>query len=196
VLAGCLLPLVVLGVRAARGGLGANPITEAINQLGLLALLSLLLSLACTPLRILGGWSWPIRIRKTLGVMAFVFACLHFLTYIGLDRVFALRAILADVAERPFLAVGFAALVLMAPLAATSTAAMLKRLGAARWRRLHRLAYVVAILGIVHFVMRVKKDVSEPLVYGALLALLFGVRIFEWARRRAPAKPAAGNVGS
>lgn len=185
VVTGGLVPAAVLALRACRGALGANPIAEALNQAGLLALVLLLSSLAATPLKILTGFRWPIRIRKSLGLLGFFYACVHFLIYAGLDQAFALRAIGADVAERPFILVGFLALVLLVPLAITSTASMLKSLGFARWKRLHRLAYVVAILGVVHFFLRVKKDVSEPAVYGAVLAALFLVRIVNFVRERA-----------
>jgi sulfoxide reductase heme-binding subunit YedZ len=184
VFAGCLVPLAVLLLRAARSDLGANPIAEALNRLGLLALLLLIGSLTCTPLKVLFGWTWPIRIRKTLGNFAFFYAALHLCTYAGLDQRLDLRAVLADVVERPFIAVGMLAFAMLVPLAATSTARMLKRLGAERWKRLHRLAYVAGALGVVHFFLRVKQDVTEPLIYGAVLALLFAVRIAAWYRKR------------
>lgn len=189
VLTGGLVPLAVLVVGVARGTLGANPIAEALNQLGLLALVFLVASLACTPAKTIFGWTWPIRIRKTLGVYSFFYASLHFVTYAALDQGLALKAILADIGKRPFIMIGFAALLILAPLAATSTSGMLKRLGAARWKKLHRLAYAAAILGVVHFVLRVKKDVSEPAAYGALLALLFAIRIGASLRERRAARP-------
>lgn len=189
VLAGGLVPVAVLAAGLARGTLGANPIAEALNQLGLLALIFLVASLACTPAKTIFGWTWPIRIRKTLGVLSFVYASLHFLTYAALDQGLALKAILADIAKRPFIMVGFGALVILVPLAATSTSGMLKRLGAARWKKLHRLAYVAGVLGVVHFVLRVKKDVSEPAVYAAVLGLLFAIRIGAYVRERRAARP-------
>lgn len=184
VLTGALVPLAALALAVSRGALGANPIAEALNQLGLLALIFLLASLACTPIKLLTGHTWPIRIRKTLGLLAFFYACLHFVTYAVLDQSLAIRAILTDIGKRPFIMVGFAALVILIPLAVTSTANMRKRLGAARWTRLHKLAYAAAILGIVHFVLRVKKDLREPVVYGAVLGALFLVRIVERVRKR------------
>jgi sulfoxide reductase heme-binding subunit YedZ len=191
VVAGGLVPLAVIGIRAARGALGANPIAEAMNQLGLLALVLLVASLAATPLKILSGWTWPIRIRKALGLLGFSYVCTHFLVYAVVDQALALGAVVDDVLERPFILIGFTAFLMLIPLAATSTARMLKRLGFARWKRLHRLAYVAAGLGVVHFFLRVKKDVTEPLIYGAVLALLFGIRIAAWIRaRRATAKAA------
>ncbi|HVY45089.1 MAG TPA: protein-methionine-sulfoxide reductase heme-binding subunit MsrQ [Minicystis sp.] len=188
---GGALPAVWILARGLSHGLGANPIAEALNELGLLALALLVLSLACTPLRTLTGSAWPIRVRRALGLLAFFYALGHFLCYAVLDQGLALGAIAADVVERPFIFVGFAALVILTPLAVTSTATWTKRLGAARWKRLHRLAYLAGALGVVHFVLRVKKDVSEPAVYGALLGLLFAVRLVAFARDRAAKARAA-----
>ena len=184
--AGALAPLCLLLTRAARGDLGANPIAEALNELGLTALVLLIASLACTPLREVLGWTWAIGLRRMLGLFAFFYAALHFSTYIGLDQGLQFRAIFADVTKRKFIFAGFAAFVLLAPLAATSTAASVKRLGFPRWKRLHRLAYAAGVLGVVHFFLRVKKDVSEPAVYAAVLALLLLARVYVFARDRRP----------
>jgi sulfoxide reductase heme-binding subunit YedZ len=188
VFVGALVPLAALVARAAGGTLGAEPVAIALNRLGLLALIFLVASLACTPLKVVTGATWPVRLRRMLGLFGFFYAALHFLTYAAIDQGVDLRAIAADIAKRKFILVGFAALVLLAPLAATSTAAMVRRLGYARWKALHRLAYVAAGLGVVHFFLRVKKDVSEPAVYGAVLAVLFLVRIGAYLRRGAPAR--------
>jgi sulfoxide reductase heme-binding subunit YedZ len=193
VVAGSLVPFVVLAWRAARGALGANPIATAMNQLGLLALVFLCASLACTPFKILFGWKWPIRVRKTLGLFGFFTALLHFLVYLVLDQVLQIRAVIEDVIERPFIAVGFTALVLLVPLALTSTKDALQRLGPVRWKRLHRLAYLAAGLGVLHYVLRVKADLREPLVYGAVLAALLGVRVV--AALRNPLPPKGGGSG-
>lgn len=184
IVAGALVPLASIALRAAGGGLGANPISQALNELGLVALVLLVASLACTPLRLATGWSWPIRTRRTLGLLAFGYAVLHVATYVAIDQRFDLPTLVADLTKRPFIVVGFAALVLLVPLAATSTKAAVRRLGFHRWQRLHRLAYLAAGLGVVHFVWRVKKDVSEPAVYGVLLALLLGARLAAAARSR------------
>ncbi|WP_437722064.1 sulfite oxidase heme-binding subunit YedZ [Sorangium sp. So ce861] len=184
VVAGGLIPLAVLGLRARAGALGANAVAEALNQLGLLALVLLVASLAATPLKIVSGWTFPLRIRKALGLLAFFYACAHFLTYALVDQGLDVRAIVEDITERPFILAGFVALLLLVPLAATSTARMLKRLGAARWKRLHRLAYVAAVLGVAHFFLRVKKDATEPMIYAALLGALFAVRIVSAVLRR------------
>jgi sulfoxide reductase heme-binding subunit YedZ len=176
------LALLVLGF--VRGTLGANPIEYALNQTGMLALILLVASLACTPLKVVSGWTWPIRLRKLLGLLGFGYAVLHFLVYAGVDHGLDLPIILEDIAKRPFITVGFLALVLLVPLAVTSTNAMVRRLGFPLWQRLHRLAYVAASLGVVHFLWRVKKDLTEPLVYGAVLGLLFVIRIAEALRKR------------
>jgi sulfoxide reductase heme-binding subunit YedZ len=183
VLIGALVPLGVIAQAVVRGTLGADPVAIVLNKLGLLALILLFGSLAATPLKIVFGVTWPIRIRRLLGLLAFFYASLHFLTYLGVDQGFALGAIARDVLQRRFITVGFAALCLLVPLAITSTSGMLKRLGARRWKRLHRIVYLAAGLAAVHFVWRVKRDLSEPLVYAALLALLLCVRIFERRRR-------------
>lgn len=192
---GSLMPFALLAVRTVTGDLGANPIAEVMNQLGLLGLVFLVASLACTPLRILFGWKWPLAVRRTLGLFAFFTIIFHFFVYLVLDQGLALGAVLADVGERPFITLGFAALVLMVPLAVTSTKGSVKRLGAKRWRRLHQLAYVVGVLGILHYLLRVKADATEPILYGSVLAALLLVRVVDWARRRAKgAKPKAGST--
>jgi sulfoxide reductase heme-binding subunit YedZ len=174
---GALVPLAVTIYQAIRGTLSANPIAEVLNRLGLLALIFLILALAMTPLRALFGWSWPIRVRRMLGLFGFFFACLHLTTYVGFDQGFAFRAVLTDVVKRRFIFVGFAAFLLLVPLAATSTNSMVRRLGFRSWQRLHRLAYLATILGVIHFVWRVKKDVTEPVIYGSVLAVLLGFRL-------------------
>jgi sulfoxide reductase heme-binding subunit YedZ len=183
-LAGALVPLVVMVVRGLNGELGANPIGEALNQLGLLALIFLVAALVCTPLKLLFGWTWPIRIRRMLGLLAFFYAALHVSTYTGLDQFFDWPAIYADVTKRKFIFVGLAAFVLLIPLALTSTNAAVKRLGFVRWKRLHRLAYVAPILAVVHFILRVKKDEQEPMTYAVILAALLAIRVAAAARDR------------
>ncbi|HEY6728182.1 MAG TPA: ferric reductase-like transmembrane domain-containing protein [Polyangiaceae bacterium] len=184
VVTGSLVPLAVMAWRAAAGRLGANPIATALNQLGLLALVLLLASLACTPLRLASGWTWPARVRRALGLAAFGAACLHFLVYVALDQGFDLTALIADLVERPFILVGFVALVLLVPLALTSTKRSISALGYLAWSRLHRIAYLVAVLGVVHFYMRVKQDTTLPIALGALLVLLFAVRLLGAYQKR------------
>jgi sulfoxide reductase heme-binding subunit YedZ len=180
---------VAIAVRAARGTLGADPIAQALNQLGLTALVLLVASLACTPLRAVFGWTWPIRVRKEVGLFAFFYALLHVGTYAVLDQELVWRAVLADVVKRKFIFVGFAAFVLLIPLAATSTQAALRRLGFVRWKRIHRLVYVAAGLAAVHFIWRVKQDLREPLIYAAILAALLLVRVGFYLHSRRKAAP-------
>ena len=177
VLVGASVPLLSILLRARSGALGANPIAEALNELGLMALVLLIASLACTPLRTLVGWTWPIHVRRLLGLLAFAYATLHVAVYAGLDQGLDLRAVLADVFKRRFIFVGFAAFVMMAPLAWTSTKGAVRRMGYVRWKRLHLLVYPAALCAVVHFVWRVKKDLSEPLAYAAILAALLLVRV-------------------
>jgi sulfoxide reductase heme-binding subunit YedZ len=186
---GGLVPLAALIMAALQGTLGANPIAEIENGTGLTALVLLIASLACSPLRRLTGWTWPMRIRRALGLLAFGYALLHFLVYAVLDQGVDLGAILQDIAERPFITVGFAALVLLTPLALTSTTRSIRRLGYRRWIRLHQLVYLAAALAVIHFVWRVKIDVSQPLLYAALFGGLILVRLLFWLRQRSPQTP-------
>lgn len=180
-----LVPAARLGWLLWRDQLGANPISEVLNRLGFWTLVLLLASLAMTPLKLLTGWTWPIALRRLLGLLAFTYVCLHFGVYLGVDQFFDFGEIAGDIAKRPFITVGFAAFVLLIPLAITSTARMTKRLGARRWKRLHRLVYVSAVLGGVHFVWRVKSDLRQPLIFAAVLAVLLGVRVVAALRQRA-----------
>jgi sulfoxide reductase heme-binding subunit YedZ len=186
-----LVPLAVLLQKGLSNDLGANPV-ETINRFtGDWALRFLLLTLAITPLRRLFGWNALLRYRRMLGLFTFFYACLHFLSYAWLDQYFVLADIIRDVAKRPYITVGFACLLMLIPLAATSTNAMIRRLGARRWQALHRLVYFVGVGGIVHFLWLVKSDLREPLIYGAILAALLGFRLWHRARR-VPEAIAAG----
>jgi len=175
------LPAASLVVSALTDGLGANPVEQVTHTTGDWALRFLLLSLAVTPLRLLLGWSWAAPLRRTLGLTAFGYACCHYLTYLGLEHFFDWRLIVEDVLERRYVTAGFAAFLCLVPLAVTSTRAMIRRLGR-RWVSLHRLVYLAAALGVVHFLWLVKSDLREPLVYAVVLALLLGLRL---ARSRA-----------
>jgi sulfoxide reductase heme-binding subunit YedZ len=187
-IAGGLVPGVAILALAARGTLAADPIAEALNRFGLLALVFLVASLACTPLKAIFGWAWPIRVRRTLGLFSFGYAGVHFVTYAVIDQQLNLGAILEDIAERKFILVGFLAFLLLVPLAVTSTNGWVRRLGFVRWQRLHRLVYAAAILAALHFIWRVKIDVTEPAIFAAIIALLFAVRIVAAARKRAKSK--------
>jgi sulfoxide reductase heme-binding subunit YedZ len=192
----CLTPLAVLLYRAWTEDLGANPIDFITDWLGDWTLRLLLASLTMTPLRLLLGWSWPVTLRRLLGLFAFAYAMLHFSVWIVLDHFFDWPELGTDIVKRPYITVGLAALTLLVPLAATSTAGMVRRLGGATWRRLHRLAYVIGILGVLHFLWLAKVGVVTPYYYAGWLALVLGVRGWDglrrrWARRRqALAQPA------
>lgn len=186
VITGACIPGAVILARAATGNLGANPISESLNRFGLCALIFLVASLACSPVKTLTGWTWPIRIRRNVGVIAFVYASVHLLTYVGVDQGFAWGTLLKDVLKRPFIVVGMLAWVLMLPLAITSTDAMVKRLGFVKWKLLHRVAYAAGALGAIHFYMRVKSDVREPLVYASVVATLMVLRMVDAIRHPKP----------
>ena len=162
--AACLIPAALLIWRAATGTLGAEPIETITFTTGDWTLRMLMITLAITPLRQLTGWHALIRLRRMFGLYAFFYALLHFTAYIVLDQFFAWQFILEDIAERPYILVGFTAFVLLIPLAATSTNRMLQRLGSKRWQHLHRLAYAVPILGVLHFLWLVKADITEPAI--------------------------------
>ncbi len=179
------LPGLVLAVRALLDRLGANPIEEVTHVTGEWALRLLLLTLAVSPLRRWTGWSALAPLRRTLGLLAFGYASLHFATYVGLDHFFDWEALSEDVVERRYVTAGFAAFLCLVPLAATSTPGMLRRLGR-RWVQLHRLAYLAAALGVLHFLWLVKADRTAPLIHAALLALLLGERIWRSVARRRP----------
>lgn len=182
----CLVPLARCGWIVG-SGLAVNPVEFITHSTGTWTLSLLLITLAVTPLRRLSGWNPLIRLRRMLGLFAFFYACLHFLTYLWLDQFFDWRHIAHDIGKRPFVTVGFAAFVLLFPLALTSTDRMLKRLKK-NWGRLHRLVYPIAVLGVVHYWWLVKKDVTQPLLYAAALTLLLGLRVWWWQKSgKAPA---------
>ncbi len=187
----CLVPLARLAWLGVHHGLGANPIEYISHSTGWWTLCFLLITLSVTPLRRLTGWNWLLRLRRMLGLFAFFYVSLHFVTYIWLDQFFDWRGMLKDIAKRPFITVGFTAFVLFIPLAATSTNAMVRRLGAKRWQQLHRAVYVIASLGVLHFWWLVKKDIREPLIFGMLLGLLFLARLIYLHRKAAASAGAA-----
>ncbi len=185
VFAACLIPLGLLVWRGFSGGLTANPIEYITHRTGDWTLRFLLLSLAVTPVRKLVGWAWLASFRRMLGLFAFFYAALHFSTYLVLDFFFALDLILEDIVERRYVTAGFFGFVSLIPLALTSTKGMIRRLGGERWRRLHRLVYVAAAAGVVHYLWLVKIDIIPPLAYGAVLTVLLGLRLwFRFAARR------------
>jgi sulfoxide reductase heme-binding subunit YedZ len=180
----CLLPVFALAWRGAHEGLGANPIEFVTHSTGDWTLRFLLITLAVTPVRSLLEMPSLIRFRRLFGLFAFFYGCLHFLTYIWFDKFFNLEEIGKDVGKRPFITIGFISLLLMVPLAATSTAASIRRLGGRRWQLLHRLVYLVAAGGVTHYYWLVKSDVRWPVLYGIILAALLAYRLFVFMAKR------------
>jgi len=177
-----LFPLCKLGLSAYFDDLGANPIEKITRTTGYWTLSFLLITLTITPMRRLSGWSWPARLRRMLGLFVFFYGSLHFLTYLVLDQFFDWTSIVNDIVKRPYITVGFAAFILLIPLAITSTNRMMKRLGGKRWRTLHSLIYLIAVGGVVHYWWLVKKDITNPLAFALLLAVLLGIRLIYWLR--------------
>lgn len=194
VFAACLVPLAALGWAAASSGLGANPIDKLTDVTGTWTLRFLLITLAVTPVRRLTGWNWLVRYRRMLGLFAFFYGCLHLLTYLVLDQFFAFDLMARDVAKRPFITAGVTGWLLMLPLAVTSTAGWIRRLGGRTWQRLHRLAYASAAAGVVHYYWLVKADTSRPVRYGLVLAVLLAARLW-FKRAAAPAASRPGPAG-
>jgi len=181
----CLLPfaLVVGDLFEVTGRLGANPVEEILDRFGNWSLRFILITLAVTPLRRLTGWNWLVRFRRMFGLFTFFYALMHFLTWLILDQGILLSAIVEDLAKRPFITIGFVALLLLTALAATSTNGIRRRMGR-RWQTLHNAAYIVGILGVWHYWWQVKLDTTEPLIYAVILALLLGARLFRHRLRR------------
>jgi methionine sulfoxide reductase heme-binding subunit len=184
VLTGSLVPIAAILVRAWRDDLGPDPIAQALNQLGLVALVFLVAALGCTPLKAIFGWTRPMRLRRMLGLLAFFYALLHVITYTVLDQGLDWNAIVDDIVKRKFIFFGFSTFVLLIPLALTSTNSALRRLGYVRWNQLHRLAYLAPALAVLHFTWRVKRDVREPVAYGLVLGALLTVRLVDNMRAR------------
>ena len=183
----CLVPaLLVIGdLYGISGSLGANPVEEIQDRFGNWGLRFILITLAVTPTRQLTGWNWLVRFRRMLGLFAFFYVLMHFLTWLLLDQQLQLSAIVEDIFERPFITIGFAALLLLTAMAATSTTGMRRRMGRG-WQKLHNWIYVAAILGVWHYWWQVKLDASDPAVYAAILAALLGYRLWRRRRRRQP----------
>jgi len=193
----CLVPLGHLVWQGARNHLGANPVEYITHSTGWWALSFVLITLCVTPLRRIAGLPLLLRLRRMLGLFAFFYASLHFVTYIWLDQFFDWKDIVKDIGKRPFIMLGFSAFVLLIPLAMTSTNAMVKRLGAKRWQWLHRLIYVLSTLGVAHFWWLVKKDTTEPFIFALLLAALFIIRLLYLMRQqRQQRQPPSASTGS
>jgi sulfoxide reductase heme-binding subunit YedZ len=202
----CLVPLLLLVGRTVleiladlanigQGGwLTANPVEYIEHDTGNWALRFLLITLGVTPLRKIFEQPLLTRFRRMLGLFAFFYACVHLMMYLTFDQIFSIKGIIADVIKRPYITVGTAGFLMMLPLAITSRAAMVRRLGPKRWQRLHRLVYFATLAGVIHYYWLVKSDVSEPLMYGAILALLMLYRVRMWTQKSGKAKPERESV--
>jgi methionine sulfoxide reductase heme-binding subunit len=179
-----LVPLGLLVWKVLAGELSANPIKDITEETGIWTLRFVLLTLTITPLRKISGWVPATRFRRMLGLYVFFYGSLHFLTYIYLDQFFAFDEILLDVVKRPFITVGFAAFVMMIPLALTSPNIVAKWMGGKKWRLLHRLVYFTALAGVIHYLWLVKVDRQRPLIYGGILIVLLGYRLWDFFRLR------------
>jgi len=187
--AACLMPLARLGYKALTGGLTANPIEFITLSTGTWTLVFILATLSITPLRQVTGWNWLIKLRRLIGLFAFFYGLLHFTTYIWLDKFFDLNDMARDVLKRPFITAGFCAFVLMIPLAATSTARAIRKMGGRKWQLLHRLICVSGIAAVVHFWWKVKADARQPKIYAAVLIVLLAWRIIDRFIQRQPGVP-------
>lgn len=192
-----LLPIALLAWNFLNDNLSANPLDDITDETGTWTLRFLMITLAVTPLRKITGWNYAPRFRRMFGLFAFFYGSLHFTTYLYFDKFFDLNEILADIPKRPFITIGFTALMLMVPLAITSTDRITKWMGGKRWRLLHRLVYVSAIGGVIHYLWLVKADTQRPLTYGAILAFLLGYRFWGFLKPRlARLRPIPGKVAN
>lgn len=194
-----LIPLAFLAYDGWRGQLGANPVEFFLRTTGVMTLVFLLITLAVTPLRKAFGWNGLIKYRRMLGLYAFFYGCLHLTTYSVFDKSLSIPAIVEDVIQRPFIAIGMLAFFLLIPLAVTSTNGWVKRIGGKNWSKLHKLAYPIAILGVIHFWMIVKSDIFFPAMFGLVLAGLLGYRLMPKAKpklqKSEPGAVATGRAG-
>jgi methionine sulfoxide reductase heme-binding subunit len=177
----CLTPLFLLLTAAVMGNLSANPIKDITEDTGAWTLRFLLITMCITPLRKLTGWNVVIKFRRMVGLFAFFYGFLHLMTYLWLDQFFSIPDMIHDVLKRPFITAGAAGFALMVPLAVTSTRKWISRMGGKRWQLLHRLVYVSAFAGVVHYVWLVKADIQRPVIYAVFLSILFAYRLFVWA---------------
>jgi methionine sulfoxide reductase heme-binding subunit len=177
----CLTPLFLLLTAAVMGNLSANPIKDITEDTGAWTLRFLLITMCITPLRKLTGWNAVIKFRRMVGLFAFFYGFLHLMTYLWLDQFFSIPDMIHDVLKRPFITAGATGFALMVPLAVTSTRKWISRMGGKRWQLLHRLVYVSAFAGVVHYVWLVKADIQRPVIYAVFLSILFAYRLFVWA---------------
>lgn len=192
---GCLIPLGLIVWNAFTGGLSANPVEDITHRTGTTTLVLLLVTLSITPVRRLTRIGALVTLRRPIGLFAFFYASVHFMIYLGLDQLFSLAYIGEDIAKRPYITVGFTALVLLIPLAVTSTKGWIKRLGGKRWNNLHRFVYVSAALGVLHYLWLVKADTRTPIIYGLILVGLLSTRL-RAARARRPRASKKASSGS
>lgn len=172
-----ILPALLILIDGLRGKLGANPVEFVTRTTGVLTLVFLVVSLMVTPLRKLFGWNWLLKQRRLIGLYSFFYGVAHLLTYLAYDRGWQLQTVIGDIYKRPFIAIGMLGFLLMVPLAVTSTNAMIKRLGGKRWNQLHRLTYLIAIAGVVHYYMIVKSDITYPLFFAIAVGILLAYRV-------------------
>lgn len=192
IVASCVPALVAIGALASDilGGtrfFGSNPIKEGEHFLGEWTLRFLIATVAVTPLRQVVGWNWLAKHRRTMGLFAFGYVMLHWLAYALLDVQLDWGDLTKDLMKRPYIMIGMAGLVLMVPLAITSTKAMIRRLGGKRWNRLHKLVYAIGVLGVVHYWMSVKNDIEEPAMFASFFVVLYGYRLWKWRSRQSAA---------
>jgi sulfoxide reductase heme-binding subunit YedZ len=180
----CLLPITIWVYQGLHDQLGANPVDRIQNKTGLVTIRLLMLTLAITPLRRITGWNWTIKFRRLLGLFTFFYAFIHLLVYTVADNQLNIAAIVKDVAKRPFILLGMLGFLAMLPLAITSTAGWIRRMGGKNWNRLHKLIYFTGVMGVIHFWLRVKKNHNEPAVYVCILVVLLGIRVLFWIRSR------------
>ena len=180
----CLVPITLLVVDILTGNISADPIEDITNVTGQWGIRLLLITLAITPLRSITGINQLILLRRMLGVFCFFYILLHFLTWLVIDNFFDIQRMFEDIVERYYILFGSAAFAMLIPLAATSTNRMVKWLGGKRWVKLHKLVYLIGILGVVHFYLQVKADITQPVIYGAILAVLLGFRVYKKYRKQ------------
>ena len=180
----CLVPITLLVVDILTGNISADPIEDITNVTGQWGIRLLLVTLAITPLRSITGINQLILLRRMLGVFCFFYILLHFLTWLVIDNFFDIQRMFEDIVERYYILFGSAAFTMLIPLAATSTNRMVKWLGAKRWLKLHKLVYLIGILGVVHFYLQVKADITQPVIYAAILAVLLGFRVYKKYRKQ------------
>lgn len=180
----CLAPIAIWVYQGFHAQLGANPVDRIQNKTGLVTIRLLMLTLAVTPLRRITGWNWTIKFRRLLGLFTFFYAFIHLLVYAVADNQLDIAAIVKDVGKRPFILLGMMGFLALVPLAITSTAGWIRRMGGKNWNRLHKLIYFTGVMGVIHFWLRVKKDHSEPALYVCILVALLGMRLLFWIRSR------------